>query len=184
MPHEYQPQALSEAEADIRSRLAGAPVDIEVQRTISNLYRAATVVSRSAEREILAQERLSWSGFVTLWVLWVWGEMDSTRLAGEVGLTPGTVTGVRKGLERDGWVQSRRGDDDGRRVMVRLTESGHARFDDLYPAFNAWSTGLFATLSAEETTGLADLLEHVVLAPSATEREAGLTPRDARDHRP
>lgn len=165
MPHEYNPHALSAAEADIRSRLADAPVDLEVQRAISNLYRAATAVSRTAEREILADARLSWSGFVTLWVLWVWGEMDSSRLSAEVGLTPGTVTGVRKSLERDGWVRSHRGEDDARRVMVRLTDEGEQRFDALYPAFNKWSSNLLGSLSNEKTSKLADLLEHVVLGP-------------------
>ena len=106
MPRDYNPEALVEAETDIRSRLAGHAVDIEVQRTLSNLYRAATVVSRSAEREILAEKNLSWSAFTVLWVLWVWGEMDSSQLAGEVGLTLGTLTGVRKGLESQGWVAS------------------------------------------------------------------------------
>lgn len=169
MPYDYNPEALSEAEADIRSRLIGEPVDIEVQRAISNLYRAATVVSRSAEREILAKDNLSWSAFVMLWVLWVWGEMDSTRLAAEVGLTPGTITGVRKGLERDGWIESRRGQDDGRRVMVKLTDDGEARFSVFYPEFNAWSAHRFGALSADDTTSLADLLQQVILAPRTTE---------------
>lgn len=171
MPHEYNPDALSEAEADIRSRLMGAPVDIEVQRTISNLYRAATVVSRSAEREILAKENLSWSGFVMLWVLWVWGEMDSTRLAGEVGLTPGTVTGVRKGLERDGWIRSRRDELDGRRVLVCLTPDGETTFGELYPRFNTWSSQVLSALSPEKTSILADHLEALILHAGAAESD-------------
>lgn len=174
MPYDYNPEALREAEADIRSRLIGEPVDIEVQRAISNLYRAATVVSRSAEREILAKDGLSWSAFVTLWVLWVWGEMDSTRLAAEVGLTPGTITGVRKGLERDGWLESRRGDDDGRRVMVKLTLDGQARFSTFYPEFNAWSTSAFGALSSDDTTQLADLLQQVILNPTPESDQKGV----------
>lgn len=164
MPYEYDPDALTEAEADIRQRLAGSPVDLEVQRSISNLYRAASVVSRRAEREILAELGLSWSAFVSMWVLWVWGEMDATQLANEVGLTPGTVTGVRKGLEKQGMIQTRRGDADGRKVFVKLTEDGTARFSELYPRFNKWSTELFAGLSGEQTTQLADLLQGVIVA--------------------
>lgn len=168
VPYEYDPDALHEAEADIRNRLSGSPVDLEVQRTISNLYRAASVVSRRAEREILSDLGLSWSAFVSLWVLWVWGEMDATRLANEVGLTPGTVTGVRKGLEKQGLVENRRGEDDGRMVFVRLTDEGDRVFSDLYPRFNAWSTELFGGLSAEQTSQLADLLQGVVIAPQGT----------------
>lgn len=166
MPYEYNPEALNAAEADIRERLDGAPVDLEVQRAISNIYRAATVVSRSAEREILAERNLSWSAFTMLWVLWVWGEMDSTRLAAEVGLTPGTVTGVRKNLEGQGWIESRRGTTDGRQVMIQLTTSGTKMFDELYPRFNEWSTNLFSGLSNESTTELADLLQNIVVQPA------------------
>lgn len=173
MPHDYNPEALSDAEADIRSRLAGAPVDIEIQRTISNLYRAATVVSRRAEREVLGKEDLSWTAFVTLWVLWVWGEMESARLAAEVGLTPGTITGVRKGLERDGWVRSRRGEADGRQVLVSLTAEGETRFDTLYPQFNSWSTRVLGALSTDETTTLADLLQQVIVHPPHTASDDG-----------
>lgn len=167
MPYEYNPEALSNAEADIRQRLAGQPVDLEVQRGLSNLYRAATVVSRTAEREVLSGHGLSWSAFLVMWVLWVWGEMDSTQLAGEVGLTPGTVTGVRKGLEQQGWIAARRGEDDGRKVMIRPTDAGIAMFDELYPRFNAWAVDHFGALSATDTSQLADLLEHVILHPAS-----------------
>lgn len=169
VPYEYDPDALSEAEADIRQRLSGSPVNLEVQRSISNLYRAASVVSRRAEREILADLGLSWSAFVSLWVLWVWGEMDATRLANEVGLTPGTVTGVRKGLEKQGLIETRKGQDDGRMVFIKLSPSGDATFSELYPRFNTWSSNLFGALSAEQTTLLADLLQGVVVAPAASD---------------
>ncbi len=169
VPYEYDPDALSEAEADIRKRLSGSPVDLEIQRTISNLYRAASVVSRRAEREILSDLNLSWSAFVSLWVLWVWGEMDATRLAGEVGLTPGTVTGVRKGLEKEGLIETRRGESDGRMVFIQLTPKGDELFSELYPRFNAWSSELFGGLDDAQTTQLADLLQGIVVAPPADE---------------
>lgn len=166
MAHHYNPDALAKAESDIRSRLEGRPVDVEAQRTISNLYRAATVMSRSAEREILADRRLSWSAFTTLWVLWVWGEMDSSRLAAEVGLTLGTLTGVRNGLEARGWVATRRDAEDGRRVQITLTEAGDIMFSELYPRFNDWSINVLGTLTAPETSQLADLLQQVIVSPS------------------
>jgi len=165
--HDYDPDALHAAEAQIARRLSGSTADIEVQRAISNIYRAATVVSRRAEREMLDGLGLSWSAFVSLWVLWVWGEMDATRLASEVGLTPGTVTGVRKGLEKDGLIASRRDSDDGRKVLIRLTEHGEQVFDDFYPKFNEWSVDIFADLSPSSTSELADLLEHVIVRPAA-----------------
>ncbi|MCP4086417.1 MAG: MarR family transcriptional regulator [Actinomycetia bacterium] len=46
------------------------------------------------------------------------GETDSTRLAAELGLTPGTVTGVRTGLEKQGLVTNRPDPSDGRRRVI------------------------------------------------------------------
>lgn len=166
MPYEYDPDALLEAEADIRSRLEGQPVDLEVQRAISNLYRAATVVSRTAEREVLADRSLSWSAFTALFVLWVWGEMDSSRLAAEIGLTPGTLTGVRKGLEAQDLVATARDTVDGRRVLISLTASGEELIEDLYPRFDGWATRILDTLSRRQVNDLADLLQHVIVRPS------------------
>lgn len=165
MPTEYNPKALLEAEEDIRHRLAGHPVDVEVQYAMSNLYRAATVVSRTAEREVLADEDLSWSAFTVLWVLWVWGEMDSSRLAAELGLTLGTLTGVRKGLEVQGLVVSRRDAVDGRRRQISLTTSGEDTIERLYPKFNKWAIGMVSDLTRKQINVLADLLESIILAP-------------------
>ncbi len=166
MPHEYDPDALLAAESDIRRRLEGKPVDIEVQHAISNLYRAATVVSRSAEREVLAAANLSWSGFTVLWVLWVWGRMDSTRLAGELGLTAGSLTGIRRGLEKQGLVSVSRDPDDGRRMQTILTPAGEKVIERVYPQFNSWAASMLDGLQRNQINELATLLQAVVVRPS------------------
>ncbi len=170
MPFEYNPDSLREAESDIRERLAGHQVDLEVQRTISNLYRAATVVSRSAEREFLREEKLSWSAFVVLWVLWIWGEMDSSRLAGEVGLTLGTLTGVRKTLEARGLVDRSEDPTDGRVVNVGLTAAGTTMLEALLPKFNEWSANRFGGLAEGQQSQLAELLESIIVHQPKTEQ--------------
>ena len=167
MPYEYDPEALREAEQDIQRRLAGHEVDLEIEEATSNLYRAATVLSRTAEKEIMAAEDLSWSGFAVLWVLWVWGEMPSSRLAAELGMTLGTLTGVRKGLEREGLVTGRVDPDDARRRLIALTAEGTAVIERTYPRFNRWASELFGGLSAEEIRELSRLLRAIIVAPSA-----------------
>lgn len=166
MSDQYDPEALRSAEEDIRERLRGHAVDLDVQEATSNLYRAATVLSRSAEKEILADEDLSWSGFTVLWVLWVWGEMGSTRLASELGLTMGTLTGVRKGLEAQSLVETRPDSDDGRRRLISLTTEGAEVIERTYPRFNLWAKELFGDLSAEEVRLLSGLLQTIIVAPS------------------
>lgn len=165
MPYQYDPEALRRAEEDISTRLAGHDVDLDVQEATSNLYRAATVLSRTAEKEIMAGEDLSWTGFTVLWVLWVWGEMGSSRLAAELGLTLGTLTGVRKGLEAQGLVSTRPGADDARRRMISLTPAGEALIERTYPRFNRWARELMGDLTAEEIRLLARLLQSIIVGP-------------------
>lgn len=166
MTHQYDPDALRAAEEDIRRRLTGHDVDLDIQEATSNLYRAATVMSRTAEKDILADEELSWSGFTVLWVLWVWGEMGSTRLAGELGLTMGTLTGVRKGLEAQHLVSTRTDAADGRRRLISLTGDGTALIERVYPRFNTWARDLLSDLSPEEVRLLSRLLQAVIVAPA------------------
>ncbi len=167
LPHDYNPDALREAKADIERRLDAHDVNLEVEEATSNLYRAATVLSRTAEKEVMSDEDLSWTGFSVLWVLWVWGEMGSSRLAGELGLTLGTLTGVRKGLEGQGLVTSRTDDGDARRRLISLTESGELVIERIYPKFNQWATDLLGDLTPDEIRLLARLLQTIILAPAA-----------------
>lgn len=166
MPKEYDPEALLQAEAEIRKRLEGQPVDIDVQYAISNLYRAASVVSRTAEREVFTDDDLSWSAFSVLWVLWVWGEMDSSRLAAELGMTLGTLTGVRRGLEKQDRVVVTRDPSDGRRRNISLTESGRQTIEQLYPKFNRWAASMLGDLSTDEVSVLAHLLQAIIVRPA------------------
>ena len=141
---------LIQAERDIVARLdeVGIDADLDAFSTISNIYRAATAIRRHMETRVLAPEQLSWTAFVTLWVLWIWDEMEARHLAAEAGITKGTLTGVLDTLERRGLVVRRRRDDDRRLLSIRLTDDGQALLTRLYPVFNA------------EEAAVADLISH------------------------
>ena len=149
------------AERDIRKRLGDRELDFDSLHAISNIYRAATAVRRRAEREVLAQHNLSWGGFTILWVLWVWGQMDTARLAAECGLAKGTLTGMLTTLERQELVERERVETDRRKVTVALTADGLALIEDLFPRFNAYETAMSEGLSLEEKRELARLLRLV-----------------------
>jgi MarR family transcriptional regulator, organic hydroperoxide resistance regulator len=136
-PHQARLDDLMEAERDILAQLGDLPVDFDALALISNLYRAAAAIRREMEQTVLAEARLSWTAFVTLWVLWIWGEMETRHLAAEANVTKGTLTGVVDTLERRGLVDRERGQDDRRLVTVRLTVEGRELITDLFPRFNA-----------------------------------------------
>ena len=89
------------------------------------------------EAKVLAADRLSWTSFVGLWVLWVWGEMEARDFAAAVGISRPTATGVMTTLESRGLVTGARTPADGRMVIVELTPSGRTTIEELFPKFNA-----------------------------------------------
>lgn len=149
-------------ERDIRARLADEPFDFEAAQAIQNIYRAASAVRLRGERELLSEQGLTWGGFTMLWVLWVWGAMDSSSLASECGVAKGTMTGMVTTLEKRDLVQRSRGGDDRRRVEVSLTAAGEAMIAELYPRFNKTEIELVDGLSPDEVQIVARLLRRII----------------------
>ena len=114
------------------------------------------------ERDVLRPDELSWTGFVVLFVLWVWGEQESRHLADESGISKGTLTGVVSTLERRGLVERRGLPSDRRLVVVSLTDAGRATIERLFPRFNAHETLVTGRLDDDQTRQLAHLLREVL----------------------
>ncbi|MEM7272606.1 MAG: MarR family transcriptional regulator [Actinomycetota bacterium] len=151
------------AEHDIKARLVDHPLDFASLLAVSNIYRAAGAVRRTAERELLTPAGLSWGGFTILWVLWIWGAMETARLAAECDLAKGTLTGMLTTLEKQDLVARDRMVADRRRVLVSLTPAGEAVIGDLFPRFNAFEGRATTGLSTEEKAELARLLRLVIV---------------------
>ena len=154
---------LLDAERRIQARLGDRRLDFDSMLAVSNIYRAATAVRRRAERGVLSQFGLSWGGFTTLWVLWVWGEMRTADLAEECDLSKATLTGVVKTLEKRGFVERRQVETDRRRVTVALTDAGLETIERLFPRFNLYEGEVVRDLSTAEKQELAGLLRRVIV---------------------
>ena len=120
-------------ERKVLERLGHLPLDFRAMWAVSNLFRTSAAIRRHMEAKVLADDRLSWTSFVALWVLWVWGEMESRDLAAAVGISRPTSTGVVTTLERRGLVQRRKSSTDGRMVRVSLTGTGQTKIEELSP---------------------------------------------------
>ena len=154
---------LLDAERRIQARLGDRPLDFDSMLAVSNIYRAATAVRRRAEHGVLSQFGLSWGGFTTLWVLWVWGEMRTADLAEECDLSKATLTGVVKTLEKRGFVERKQVESDRRRVTVALTDAGLDTIERLFPRFNVYEGEMVRELSTDEKQALAELLRRVIV---------------------
>ncbi len=155
---------LSDVERQVLERTAHLDLDHRAMAVVSNVFRASTAIRRRMEGRVLADSGLSWTAFVALWCLWIWGEMESRDLAAAVGITKPTGTGVVTTLERRGLVARRRSPDDGRMVRVALTRTGRRAIEGLYPRFNREESALVAALSAAEQERLAGGLRALLQA--------------------
>lgn len=150
------------AERDVRARVGELDVDLSAAEVVANVYRVASAVRNHMEQRVLAGHGLSWSAFVALFVLWVWGDMESRRLADEVGVTKGTLTGVVKTLERRGWCERREHPGDRRLVVIALTADGERVIRAVYPHFNREEAALTAALPPRERARLAHDLRTIL----------------------
>lgn len=152
------------AERKVLEALGHRPLDFRAMWAVSNLFRASAAIRRHMEANVLAADRLSWTGFTGLWVLWVWGEMESRDLAQAVGVSRPTVTGVVTTLEKRGLVRRNKDERDRRMVLVSLTAAGERKIEGLFPTFNAEEIAVTAHLDAEQQEALARLLRSMYRA--------------------
>jgi DNA-binding MarR family transcriptional regulator len=150
------------AERKVLERLGHLPLDFRAMWAVSNLFRTSAAIRRHMEAKVLADDRLSWTSFVALWVLWVWGEMESRDLAAAVGISRPTSTGVVTTLERRGFVRRRKSAEDGRMVRVSLTQRGRKKIEALFPRFNAEESAVTSDLTPDEQDSMAGMLRSML----------------------
>lgn len=148
-------------ERKVLEQLGHLSLDFRAMWAISNLFRSSAAIRRHMEARVLAPDRLSWTSFVGLWVLWVWGELGANAFADAVGISRPTATGVLRTLEGRGWAARRKDPADGRGVLVSLTREGRTKIEQLFPRFNAEEATVAGALSAAEQDELARLLRRV-----------------------
>jgi MarR family transcriptional regulator, organic hydroperoxide resistance regulator len=155
--------ALAQREKQVADRVGELhDVDFTAMAAVSNVYRVAGAVRNLAEREILAPDGLSWTGFTALWVLWIWGPQEARHLADECGVTKGTLTGIVSTLSAKGLLERSSHPTDGRLVLVGLTPKGRETIRRLFPLFNQYEAKVVSALTSKEQEQLANLLRKVL----------------------
>jgi len=154
---------LAETETAVAEMLSGMSVDMESMAAVQNIYRAANAVRKRLESSVLAPHDLTWTGWVVLWVVWIWGDIETRHVAAEAGISKGTLTGVIGTLEKRGLLKRRTHPDDARRVLVSLTAKGRKLMIVLFPKFNEEESYVTHSLSSPEKATLARTLRKVAL---------------------
>jgi DNA-binding MarR family transcriptional regulator len=155
-------RTLEATEQAVASRLEGMPIDMAAMAAVSNIYRAANAVRNHVERTVLAPHDLTWTGWVVLWVVWIWGDIESRHVAAEAGISKGTLTGVASTLINRGLLKRRVHPDDARRVLLSLSPKGQRLMTKVFPQFNAVEAHVTAPLSHDDMLQMARSLRTVV----------------------
>ena len=149
------------AELLAERQVAGLAVDLQAMAAVSNIHRVATQIRNHFEQGVLRDTGLTWTGFVALWVLWIWGETQTRWLAEEVGVSRSTLSGVLKTLERRELIVRRVHEDEGRLVVVELTPTGTQLIEELFPVFNDEERFVVSRLSDDAIRRLSNSLRAI-----------------------
>ena len=152
------------AERKVLDALGDRSLDFRAMWAVSNLFRASAAIRRHMEANVLAADRLSWTAFTGLWVLWIWGEMETRDFAAAVGISRPTATGVITTLEGRRFVRRKKDSRDGRMVLVSLTAAGTRKIEQLFPLFNAEEVEVTSHLDVAQQDALAKLLRSMYRA--------------------
>jgi DNA-binding MarR family transcriptional regulator len=161
------------------AHVSDLPLNLPAAAAVSSLYRAANAVRVHLTNSVLRERGLTWTGFVVLWVVWIWDGMETRRAAESAAISKATLTGVVKTLEARGLINRRVSDTDRRLVNLELTPAGVVLMKELYPIFNAAEAEAVAGLSPRSLAQLTNSLRSIVTGletkprPIAVEAEAG-----------
>ncbi len=148
----------------MRSRVTELDLDFEAAHAVSSIYRAANAVRTYVTNEVLRPADITWTGFVVMWVVWIWDGMETRHAAEAAAISKATLTGVVKTLEARGWIEKRGREDDRRLVELYLTDSGKELMEELYPKFNAIESRVVRNISANRQRALTKSLRDIVTA--------------------
>ena len=163
---------LVETERAMRSHVESLALDFEAAHAVSSIYRAANAVRSYVWNEVLRPYDLTWTGFVVLWVVWIFDGMETRHAAEAAAISKATLTGVAKTLETRGWLTRTGRVDDRRLVELNLTDEGRALMEEVYPKFNAMESKVVSKLTTKRTTELTRGLRNIVTTIEHLEKQA------------
>jgi MarR family transcriptional regulator, organic hydroperoxide resistance regulator len=153
---------LAETEQAMNAHVSDLALNFPAAAAVSSLYRAANAVRVYLTNSVLREHGLTWTGFVVLWVVWIWDGLETRRAAENAAISKATLTGVVKTLESRGLMTRRISDTDRRLVNLELTPAGMGLMKKLYPAFNAAEAEIVAGLTPRGLNQLTNSLRSIV----------------------
>ena len=117
---------------------------------ISIAFRLTSVIKNYSEKHVFKEFNLSFSGFVVMWFIWVWGDLETAKLAKNAGIAKSTLTGILITLEKHGYCQRITHSNDARRVIVHITNAGEDLMEKIFPKFHEIEDMAVSDLTGDE----------------------------------
>lgn len=156
-------------------RVQGLRINLDSMALVSNIHRASMFIRDHFERTVLEEAELHWSAFVTLWCLWIYGELETRRLAVEAGIAKSTLSSILNMLEGRRLVRRRTNELERRLVIVNLTAQGAELIARLFPKFNAEETRIVGRLGPRQMQAATDAIRIILATINDLD---GLTPEE------
>jgi len=100
------------------------------------ITRLTSIIKNYSEKNLFKEFNLSFSGFVVMRLIWVWGDLETAKLAKNAGIAKSTLSGILITLEKHGYCQRVPHSDDARKVVVHITPAGEKLMEKLFPKFH------------------------------------------------
>ncbi|MFT4008664.1 MAG: MarR family transcriptional regulator [Nocardioidaceae bacterium] len=155
---------LEETERAMKEHVGALPLNFAAANALSNLFRAAHAVRTELTNRVLREHDMTWTGFVVLWVVWIWDGGEARHVAESADISKATLTGVVKTLEGRGLLVREGDAADRRLVRLRLTPDGEELMQQIYPEFNAVESEIVSQLSDSKVRAFTRTLRDVVKA--------------------
>jgi DNA-binding MarR family transcriptional regulator len=139
-------------------------VDERAMRTVMLLHRVTNMVVYDLESSIHRPAGWSWAAFRLLFTLWMGGPLESRKAAESTGMSRQAVSALSNTLESEGLLSRKSLPEDGRAVLLSLTEEGRARLAATYLAHNEREQRWSNALNTNEQSTLIELLSKLASA--------------------
>lgn len=136
--------------------------DVDATRTLLTLNRASDLITYDLESSIHRPYGSSWSGFRLLYVIWLAGPMDASKVARLTNMSRASVSNLITTLDQKGLLVRTADPCDKRSVTLSLSSLGLSTVTEIYRKQNEREAEWVAALSQRERATLVRLLEKVL----------------------
>jgi MarR family transcriptional regulator, 2-MHQ and catechol-resistance regulon repressor len=131
----------------------------ELDLHLLRVYMHSTKSVFDVLKQDISRYGLEMGSFHILEFLYNKGPHPIQKIGEKFSIPSGSVTYVVDKLEKKGLIQRELSPEDRRSVIVKLTDTGQALFDDIFPKHTEAIAEVFAVLTDEEKRTLIELLK-------------------------